>query len=434
MSIKTLFPLLFLLLATSNVRAQNQLSYLEKPKMSGIHIYQDARSKIYTLVAGSTELAPNPTLIYQLDSNARLLVAKKLEAYGKNITSSAASSQAGTIIARSVELSTGQLTANVVRLDNRLQVQWSKVVESNHITYVNAARLSALGTTFLVGNGLSAFSDRKNYSFLCKLNGNGYKLWELTDYFTGDTVAFWRLAVDEQDYTYTTGHLGKKGLLTGINASGKVQWQQSLYYRGETRLAAITAGQGFLYVLGADEGSTAEEGKVFISKITTTGQMVWTTLLSAAAHHFSAGNAAIRTTAEGTVVVSLYYHDPSYQRSWAIVHLDQLGAVTHSISCRKSGQESFPRDLFLDNNGTVAGIGTLTLAGKAAQYPLYFQGRINDLLAGQSCFAAFPISQKSIAPELAPVTLDFIDQVIINLNDFPVVTKDDACTIQQVKD
>ncbi len=432
MAAKISVLLLLFSLETVRLTAQTWLSYLEKPALSGIHIHQDSVSKICTIVAGSDDLVSSPTFIYQLDSNARILNAKKIEACGKNITSSACSNHNRTVISRSILTSTGQLTANLICFDRRLNVQWSSIVESNHIAYVNASRIDAAGNVFVVGNGMTR-PPSKNYSFLCKINAHGEKGWELTDFASNDTVAFWRLAVDDQGNTYTIGSVGKRGLLAKINAGGHVEWQQTVYYRGETRLSAIAVSGGFVYVLGADEGSTSEEGKVFISKMTATGQAVWTTLMSTAAHRFSPNHAAIKTTANGDIVLALYGLSASQQRAWATIHLDQSGLVVQSTTYQNNAHESLPRDLYLGKNATVTGIGTLTTLGGPSKYPFFLKSTWPDLLGGRCCFASFRTIQKSVQLNLSPANIDFVNHVVINLVDFPLVTKEDACIITQLK-
>ena len=426
--LKTLVLVHLSILGSQLLSAQNQLSYLEKPKLSGIHIYQNAANKRCTIVAGSDELLPSPTLIYQLDSNAHIVAAKQIAPCGKNITSAAASNHNRTIIARSVLTSTGQLTANLICLDSRLNIQWSSIVESNHIAFVNAVQIGPLGNTFVVGNGLTR-PPSENYSFLCKMDAHGEKAWELVDFPKGDTIAFWRLAVDDHDNAYAVGSMGNKGLLTKITASGDVEWQQSIFYRSETRLSAITASNGFLYVLGAEGG----QGKVFLSKLTATGQMVWTTLLSSA-YRFSPDHASIKTTEHGEIVLALYYVDPLInQRAWAAVRMDESGKVMQASSYQNNAHESFPRDLFLGKNATMAGIGTLAVVGEPDKYPFFLQSTLPEVLGGQCCFTPFSTTQKSINLELLPATLEFVNQVVINFVDFPLVTKDDAGTIRGLK-
>jgi len=436
MMLKTVTLLFWLILATQLSTAQTQLSYLEKPKLSGIHIYQDSISKMYTIVAGSTELVPSVTLIYQLDSNANLIAAKQVEPSGKNITSSASSNRNRTMVTRSVLNTYGQLTANLICFDRRLKVQWSTIVESNYITYVNATRIGTLGNTFLVGNAITAPPLSKNYSFLCKINPYGEKVWELTDFNNGrgDTLAFWRLAVDNQDNTYTIGSIGRKGLLTKVNAEGDTAWQRSVFYRGETRLSSITASNGFLYVLGSDEGSTSEAGKVFIAKITAAGQPVWTTLVSSAANRFLPDDAVIKITKEGSLVLALSCTDANRQRTWATIGIDAAGSVVNATNYQNIWYESFPRDLFLGNNAAFAGIGIVAALKEPTKYPFFFKSTSIDILDGKCCFAPFTINQKSVTLEFKPVSIDFVNNVIINFTDFPVVTKDDDGVMKRLKE
>lgn len=428
------FPFILLLILISQcLIAQTQLSYLDKPKFSGIHIYQDSISKIYTIVAGSDELAPHPTFIYQLDSNFKVIAAQRIEPAGKNITASASSNRNRTIITRSVQNSTGQLTANLICLDRKLKVQWSVILDSYYIVYVNAVRIGPSGSSCIVGNGVT-ISPSRNYSFLCKLDPYGERDWELTDFTVGDTTAFKRLALDNQDNTYTIGSIGRKGLLTKINAEGDVEWQQSVFYRGETRLSSIAANDGFIYLLGSDEGSTAESGQVFISKLTTKGEEVWTTILGSQFYQFFPDNAIIKTASNGDLVLALNGTDLDRRCAWATVHLDQSGVVINSTFYHDDKYDSFSRDLFIGKNNNFAGIGVLATIKETIIYPFFFNSTSADLLEGQCCFTPFKTTQKSTHLEFQPVSIDFVNNVIINLNEFPVVTKEEVGVIKKLKD
>ncbi|MEO6758380.1 MAG: hypothetical protein ABIO24_02920 [Saprospiraceae bacterium] len=432
--IKTFSPLLLLLFTTPHsVFSQTQLTYLGNSNFAGVHIYQDSVTKYFTIVAGSNELKPNPTFIYQLDSSAHLLSAKKLDPQGRNITSSAASNQQQTVLARTVENTTGQVTANLVSLDRKSQVQWSIILESYNMTFVNALRLGKSGSVFIAGNGITSPPRAKNYSFLGKISSYGERVWDLTDFTKGDTVAFRRLAVDNQDTTYGLGKVDKKALLSKIDPRGDVAWQQSVWFRGETRLYAIAVDRGFVYVLGADEVSFSREGQVFVSKINTAGKEVWTMLINSPSR-FLPDDACLEMTPQGDLVLAIGSIGADRQRAWVTIQMDAAGGILQAAQYQRAGFATFPRDLVYGKNANFVGTGALETLPATAEYPFFFRSTTADLLAGKSGFSPFTCSQKSIHLELLPAHIDFVNQVMINTVDFPLEARDNASTVNEVKE